>query len=497
MLKSHGFFADQKFIRKIITIVWPIVIFSVVIVWGSMISGCQTTVQGPSVSLSGHMLDDEQKKVEGGGWVSLFMNLKQTGGAKVIFTLTSVEIGSGDNWFRLRQSPIIIDASQIEGKQIFIARNGLPQGQYDKLRFTIEKPLVIQDSAEKSLIPAQSTFVMDLPAGLDLSKDDSHSLFVTWDVAKSLQGPDIFEPFMNAYLQAIPLIKDLIFVACPEINTIYVIRTDKNWVISSLGVTGRPVYLEVDANRNQLYVLAAAENFIKVIDLTAFKVLDKYYIAMDYNIDYMFADAEIRYAYLLDEKGKGIAKVDLLDGTLLGKEVLNFYPRYGINLEGQGKLAISASDRNEIYFLSPDTLLSTGSISVDNEPQGILGFNAVLFVAEGGSHTITAYNTRDGREVNKVQVGYFPMRLFLKGNQLYATNFESGSVTVMLPRQLIVSSEVSVGGKPLEIEGSQSRRWLYVGDMQKGGLSVIDSTSNRINQFIDLHAQPMGMAVVD
>jgi DNA-binding beta-propeller fold protein YncE len=496
MLEGYGFILDRKTIRKIATVVCRLVIFSAVIVWICTTAGCKTTDKGSRNTLSG-LMPMEYNKVEGGGWITLFMNLKEPFGPKVVFKLSSLEVGSGGNWNMLRQSPLLIDASQIGAKQIFIARNGLPQGRYDKLRFVIETPLVIQDGVEMPLSMAQTTLTLDLPAKLNLSEDDSHSLFVTWDVEKSLTGPEIFAPEMHVNLQAIPLIKDLIFVACPELNTIYVIRTDKNWVISSIGVSGKPTYLEVDPQRNQLYVLAADESFIKVIDLTAYKIIDKYYIPMDFGPDYMFTDAEIRYAFLLDERGKSITKVDLLNGDLLGKETLIFYPRYGVNLAGQGKLAVSASDMNQIYFFNPDTLLNTGSIPVGNKPQGILGLNAVIFVAESGSHTITAYNVRDGRQINKVRVGYSPMRLFLKGNQLYATNLQSGSVTVMLPRQLIVSGEVRVGGEPLEIAGSQNRRWLYVGDVQNGGLSVIDSTSNRINQFIELQTQPMGLAVVD
>jgi hypothetical protein len=494
MLEGYGFFPNRKTVSGISAVLFRLAVFSVVFVWLCMNAGCTTADKGPPGTNS-RVMFFEHNKVEGGGQITLFMNLKQPVGPQVVFTLSSVEIGFRDSWNVLSQSPLQINADQVGAKQIFIARNGLPPGQYDKLRFVIETPKILQDGVEKSLTLAQSTSIIDLPAVLNLSKDDSHSLFITWDVEKSLTNPEIFKPLMRANLQAIPLIKDLLFVACPELDTIYVIRTDKNWVISSWGVPGRPIYMEVDTKRNQLYVLVSAESAIKVIDLTSFKIIDKYYVPLDFGPDFMFADEEIRFAYLLDERGKSITKVDLLNGDLLFKETLNFYPRYGINLAGQGKLAVSAADTNQIYFLSPETLLNTGSIPVDNKPQGILGFNAFIFVAESGSNTITAYNLRDGRQVNKVRVGYSPMRLFLKGNQLYATNLESGSVTVMLPRQLIVSGDVRLEGKPLEIAGSKNRRWLYAGDVQNGGLSVIDSTSNRINQFIELQTKPMGLLV--
>ena len=67
----------------------------------------------------------------------------------------------------------------------------------------------------------------------------------------------------------------------------------------------------------------------------------------------------------------------------------------------------------------------------------------------------------------------------------------------MFPGQFNVSGEISVKGKPFEMAASQSRRWLYVTDSERGGLSVIDPTSNRINGFIDLATLPLGMAVIN
>jgi hypothetical protein len=67
----------------------------------------------------------------------------------------------------------------------------------------------------------------------------------------------------------------------------------------------------------------------------------------------------------------------------------------------------------------------------------------------------------------------------------------------MLPGQLNVSGEIGVGGNPQELAGSQSRLWLYAGDVKRGGLNVIDSTSNRINGFVSLSTMVLGMAIID
>ena len=67
----------------------------------------------------------------------------------------------------------------------------------------------------------------------------------------------------------------------------------------------------------------------------------------------------------------------------------------------------------------------------------------------------------------------------------------------MLPGQLNISGEIFLQGKPLELAASESRLWIYAGDAERGGLHVIDSTSNRRNGFIDLQALPSGLVVID
>jgi hypothetical protein len=150
-----------------------------------------------------------------------------------------------------------------------------------------------------------------------------------------------------------------------------------------------------------------------------------------------------------------------------------------------------------VYLLNPDSLISTRSFSVGSNPDGLLYGSNFIFVAESGSNTVTAYDLMDSSQKNRVHVGFSPRRLLLKENQIYVSNFRNGLITVMLPGQLNVSGEIGVGGNPQELAGSQSRLWLYAGDVKRGGLNVIDSTSNRINGFVSLSTMVLGMAIID
>ena len=154
-------------------------------------------------------------------------------------------------------------------------------------------------------------------------------------------------------------------------------------------------------------------------------------------------------------------------------------------------------DTNYVYLLNPDTLISVGTIPVGAKPEGILEFRDILLVAESASNSVSAYQFDTRIKGATANVGFSPMRLLLKSNQLYATSIDGGTVTVMFPGQLVISQEIFVGGKPLEISTSENNRWLYVGNGAKEGITIIDETSKRIMNFIGLETVPLGMTVID
>jgi DNA-binding beta-propeller fold protein YncE len=439
----------------------------------------------------------QYQKAENDGWLTIFLNLKEAAGPELVLDVASVEIRSGSSWIPLRSVPIMIDTKKLGGGQKFIARNGVQPGSYDALRFVFQDVSEQRGDGPSLLSMAASTVEMDLPMSLDVQQGDSSSLFVTWDVMASLTGHNTFEAAMVTNLQAIPLLVDLLFVACPELDSVYVVRTDRNWVISSIGIPDRPTYMDVDTSLNRFYILSSDERTILVYDLNTNRISDRYFIPMDNKPSFMLVGPQKRFAYLLDEIGKSISRVDLLNGSLEITNKFAYQPNYALFLEDQKNLVVSASDTNVVYFLNPETLENVGAVPVGNYPQGLAAWNNLLFVAESNSNTVTSYRINDRQQESKINVGFQPRRLILKNDQLYVTNFRNSTITIMLPGQLNVSGEIFVGGRPFEMAKSVSRRWLYAGDMENGRVSVIDATSNRIKGIIDLQALPLGMAVID
>ena len=84
----------------------------------------------------------EYVKLEGEGWISVFLNLAKPAGPDVSMEITGVEVRRDNSWEPLSTSLVTVRSTQVGGGQLFLARAGMAPGQYDSLRLVIEKAAV-------------------------------------------------------------------------------------------------------------------------------------------------------------------------------------------------------------------------------------------------------------------------------------------------------------------------------------------------------------------
>jgi len=462
------------------------------------LGGCKTT-GGDSSDYKNQRryLSSSSQSAPKGGLVSIFLNLSQPHGPDVSFDLISFELGAEGGKQSLLPAPLTVSSKNIGGRQLLITRNSLPSDSYGVLNLGLRNVAIAGKPLKFEAPSNEITVHLKLPASLDLGVGESLCLFVTWDVFSSINVVGYFSPVMDVSLQAIPFLTDLLFVACPEINTVYTIRTDKNWIISSLGVEGGPTYLAVDPNSDRLYILVPGKSAIKVVDLVTGKIIDNIFIPTDYEPGFMVLGPDKKFAYVLDERGRGLISVDLSTGAVASRATLSFQPRYAVFLDWQRKLAVSSYDTHSVFLFDPDNLANIGQISVGSSPDGLLAWNNYLFVAESGANSVSKYDLSTNQQKESVAVGFNPRRLLLRNNQLYVANYDSSSISLMFPGQLNISREIFLKGKPLEMVNTENRLWIYASDPARGGIHVIDAASNRESSFIDLFSIPAGLAVLE
>jgi DNA-binding beta-propeller fold protein YncE len=431
--------------------------------------------------------------------LTCFLNLQDNEGPGVRMEVASVEVLADGLWLPITRGPLTIDTEKIGGGQLFVGALALPQGSYRRMRFTVTQGSIRQADGKYTIVTREPfSMVVNFTGALNLAEEDSRCLFITWDVLKSIETDNVLNPVLTVAPSARPLLVNLVYVACPDIDTIFVVAADKNWVVDSFGLKGGPTYLAIDplSPRQRLYVLSARERLIKVVDLSSYRVVNYFPIPLNDAPTFMTISPDGEGAFLLDERSGYLSRMDLSTGQSVARVLLGYRPQYAIYLDSQNQLAVSLSLSQKVLLLNPLSLAVEGTISTGNSPQGLLVLDNRLYVADSGEDAVSTVDLASRGDQDRLNVGFDPRRLIGVDNRIYVSNFKDGSLSVLIPGQLGVIQEIQGLGHPLEMAFNQAYRRLYVTDEESGALSVVDVNSNLLLGRIVLGARPLGMDTI-
>lgn len=432
--------------------------------------------------------------------LTLFLNLKDPIGPEIRLELKNFEVLADQVWLPLAEGPLTLDSGKIAASQVFLGGRAMPPGRYDRLRFTVSESSFRQGKGGYKTV-ATDPFDVELKfsSPLLVEKGESQSLFITWDVLRTLEHAGGLYPVMTIAPPLRQLFVDLVYVACPAINTIFVIRCDKNWVVDSFGVQGYPTYiaLDPDSSNQRLFVLASRESSIKTVELNSQRVVDSFPVPLATEPSFMTISPDGQWGYVLDERQNYLSRVDLQSGDLLARRRVDYEPRYVAYLANRNVLAVSSVISQSVTFYDPLDLNEVGSsIHTGSSPDGLLVSNNQLFIAENGANTVSVYDLANRQMQSRINVGFGPRRLLDNGSQIYVSNYNSGSLSVIYPGQFELDRDILGLGRPLEMVFDRNYLSIYVGDGQKAGLAVIDSNINQLKGYIKFGARPLGLAII-
>ncbi len=462
----------------------------------AMVTGCMPlpeekfTTTGPMADLS----RDAGQTAR----VNCFLTLRDDQGPAIRLEIDSIEVFADDLRLPIISAPLKIESAAIGTSQLFLGSVAAQPGRYQRLRFAVTKAEIKKADGKYGVIAAEPFSVdVALAPNLNLNPEDSKSLLITWDVQNSLQADDTLDLDLTAIIPLRQMPVDLVFAACPDIDTVFVVRTDKNWVVDSFGLKGGPTYLAIDPDNTQfLYVLLSRDRMVKVVELSTYRVVNFFPLPLNDEPTFMAFNPEGQSAYLLDERNGYLSRLDLTTGQIVARVLLGYRPKYVAYLGGQNLLVASLSLSQNVLLLNPLSLDVIGSISTGSEPQGVAILDNQLYIAEYRDNTVSIADLAGRGTQNRLTVGFGPRRLLETDDQIYVSNYEDGSLSVLAPGQLGVIQEIYGLGHPLEMVFDQNYHRLYVADEGKAALAVIDTNSNRVVGQISLGARPIGLDVI-
>ncbi|MDW7772486.1 MAG: YncE family protein [Desulfobulbaceae bacterium] len=451
---------------------------------------------GPDLS-TGH---DYPGDTERGGFLSLFLNLQEEQSPPVRMELRAIEVlADPGSWQPLTPGTTFIDARTIAGGQIFLARGLLQPGNYSRIRLLLKESSLLHQDGLAALAVEQDAIELALPSSLYLDAGDSHSLFLTWDVSASLQDGPSLNPVLRIAPRLKKMIADAAYVSCPEINTVFMIRTDRNRVYDSMGVSDRPMYLFSSpvAPEENLFALTVSQPGIKRIGPSVNSVIESYRLPMTGEATHMTLDPDGRLAYIVDGERGTVMRMNLESGHVEERVRLGYGPVYILYLEKRNLLAVSLTLSQNVALLDPDTLANIGMISTGSRPAGMMVLNDLLYIAEEGGNSVLVYDLERNRMWKRIPVDFSPRRILAADGYIYVSNYDSRSISLLRPGQLGVTRNIPLPGAPLELAYVSTSRWIYVGNEGNNSISVIDPATSTVAGHIPLGARPGGIAVIN
>jgi len=436
--------------------------------------------------------------VAGAANVSVFLNIAHQGAASnVSLKISSIELLVDDLWVPFTSSVAEVNTGNAISHQKFLGRQWL-KGQFCRgirLKVAIAK-LSHSGAGDASLTvsPSDSEIILQNP--LALEPDSRKVLFLEWNPAKSIERPEPNAAAFSAYSGGTSRISsNLLFVTCPDIDTVYVVGADKFQVVDAFAVNGRPSYLAVDSANKRTYVLAESQNKIMPYDIPTHFPGSEIVVSLANSPNFMVVKNTSKIAYVLDAQGV-LTSIDLVSGNMINRNRIGNGPNYISYLDNYNKLAVSSTYDHTVYLVNPDSLAVEDSIVLNAAPLGLLGWKNYLYIAQGVTSSVSIYDLNSRRFLKSIHVGFGPSRFVATSNSVYVANYGDGTISIMQGEQFGVSKEVTIGKHVREMAVAEKQRLLFVGEGDcDGSLVVLDTTANQVVGRVELGARPLGLAV--
>jgi len=437
--------------------------------------------------------------VEGAASVSLFLTVRRPSVKSAKVRIANIELLVDDSWVPMSSSGVIeISSADKEYIQKFLGRQWL-SGHYCRgVRFNVVDAVLLRTAGDKELLVADPRQEIMLNSAVELEVGSRKVLSLEWDPEKGFSEAGFDGMLLKLSSGGADRVStNLLYVTCPDIDTVYVVSVDSYQVVDAFPAEGVPTCLAVDSISKKIYTLSSSIGKIIPYDISTYVSSGAIQIPLVASPVFMTVNNRTETAYVLDEQGV-LTSIDLVSGNMLYRNRIGSRPIYLYYVPVFEKLAVSSVIDQTIYLVNPETLLVEDSVVLGSAPSGLVNKENYLYIAQPSTNSVSVYDLNARKLLKNIQVGFEPTRFVTAGDFVYGTNFVDGTISVIQSGQLSVSKEIAVGKSVREMVVSEKRRLLFVGTGGcEGSLAVIDTTGNRLIGHVELGAKPSGIAVVE
>jgi len=411
--------------------------------------------------------------------LTIYLETRGDCAAELGLTLKDFVLHQDHEEIPLFLEPVSLRRSQVQGRQQLLGLVEVPTGYYGRFEVTV--------STQKG-----EDQVLSLPLSKDILLDegDSQCLFVTWQLDGCVDSAGQFVPRFSAKGQEPPLAADLLYALSSTIQTLYLVRTDTQFVVASIGLDGQAVDMGVDAEDQRLYLLSRSGRSLQVFDLANHQLVDLLPLPLTMKPEHLALDVKNNIAFVSDPLSRRVVKINLDTGQMVAHRQVGLQPSQleYFAQESGGLVAVCTPTTQNVVLLSAETLASQRTIDTGLQPGSLVYLNGYLLVAEVGSQTVTAFDVASGQNVGQVRLMGQPGEMLANSEtgKVYVGNAKTSRLDVLSVGQFTVLRNLAVGGKPGALAMSARRGIIYVGSPETGRIAVVDRTSERVTGAVAL-----------
>lgn len=469
-------------------------LLAALLLYGSLLAGCVAATHDQTIS---------QRPATDTSRLTLFVNEKNPTGPDLDIAISSVEIRSDGAWRQILPEPMQLNSSSSPTGQIFLTRADLPPAVYDGLRLTITQAFLLSDgnespehntSSRNNLVLDTSIYEETFPEPLALHAGESPSMFLYWDTEKSIAKAGSFTPVFFTVRQDINLTRDLLLASCPEIDTVYMVRTDTNRVAGSFGISGHPTWMSLLPNNRDLLVLSTDPPVLNTVELASGQVRERIHITMMRDPVRLAVDPEGQFAYLVGDDNLVMA-VNLATGGQGANQRHGNRLDFLLHLKDRQQLAVLSDLSQEMLLLGTQNLNQITTVRIGPGAMGLAATDHYLFHAEPLTRQIVRYDMTSGESKGRHMLP--ANALLIHGSSLFGAARQSPSIYMMDYEVMGAVRTIEIASIPDQMAVSAERQWLYASSTEKTGISVVDLGSRAMTAVISLHAATLGLVIRD
>jgi YVTN family beta-propeller protein len=481
------------------------------------------------------------------GQVVLYLSLPPASESEVSFDLTAVDAKPAEgDWRRLMTGPFLLDSEQMRGQQILLVERTLPAGQYSGLRLSVRGGNVKRKGKLVSLADPEGGYV-DYPFSFRVQPGQVTSLLLNWYPANSVVDGYLLRPALSPQTAGAAARSLEVYVTNEGSNTVSVIDRQTGEVVRTIGVGAAPrgiAYGRFEA-RNKIFVANSGDNTVSVIDPVANQVEQTIPIrfgAGPQDVVAMAGEFRGGAVYVANYGSQNVSVIDPIlyrevDRVQVGRGpvALAVDPPLDAVSDTRG---LSFSDLNlwrtyrQSYFhvYVANKLSNTVSVvvcratdgrpersielKVEFSPTGLAvdGNRGKVYVVNHGSNNLSVIDIIQvirGAEAGAVSsipgVGVSGMavvpdsvfeRLYLLRENPPEIEFVHLATNVVRGATVPVVGAVSVGQGPSRMVLDPEGRKLYVTCQGSDSLNVVDKTSRKVEQTVEVGHRPYAVAII-